>query len=540
MSFTMTNLPDDIEYLKALVLQHEAEKKQLASELEASRSKLDAFESEVDFLREQLRLLVHRRFGASSEKSSVNQLGLFNEAEETQASSVEELLAEEEAVHIEVPAHARKKPGRKPLPSWLEREEILHDLSDEEKVCAEGHALKEIGREVSEQLEFIPATAKVLRHVRVKYACPHCKASVKTAPMPPQPIPKSMASPGLLAHIVTSKYVDGLPLYRQESILQRAGIDIPRSTTSNWMIKAGTLVQPFINLMRDTLVAHDYVECDETRTQVLKEVGKRATSQSYMWVQRGEPNDTPLILYDYDPSRSGEVPKRLLEGFKGYLQVDGYEGYNAVCARAGVTRVGCWTHARRKFDEALKGQGKTKKGKPSTKASRARQGLALIRKLYAFEDQAKGMSREERWAFRQEHSKPWCDKIRKWLDESLPLIPPKSLTGKALSYLDTQWPHLIRFLEDGRLRLDTNLVENAIRPFAVGRKAWLFSDTVQGAEASANLYSLVETAKANGIEPYAYLKHIFTELPKATTLEEIETLLPFNIDRDQFPAYVKR
>ncbi len=533
MSTDMINLPDNIDELKALVLHHATNEEQLVS-------KLDTYQDEINFLREQLRLLVHRRFGPSSEKGSVNQLGLFNEAEEMQAAETEELLKEEASENIEVPAHARKKPGRKPLPSWLEREEIIHDLSDEEKICAEdGHALKEIGRESSEQLEFIPAKARVLRHVRIKYACPQCKAGVKTAPMPPQPIPKSMASPGLLAHIATCKYVDGLPLYRQENILQRAGIDIPRSTTSNWMVKAGTLVQPLINLIRDALLEDDYIQCDETRLQVLKEAGKPATSQSYMWVQRGEPKGTPMILYDYDPSRSGEVPKRLFEGFQGYFQSDGYEGYGALCAQKGITHLGCWAHARRKFDEALKGQGK-KKGKKSTKASRAQQGLALIQKLYAFEKQAKDMSAEERRAFRQEHSKPWLDKIRKWLDESLPLIPPQSLTGKALFYLDKQWPKLIRFPEDGRLRLDTNLVENAIRPFVVGRKGWLFSDSVQGAEASANLYSLVETAKASGIEPYAYLKHIFTELPKATTLEEIEALLPFNIDRDQFPAYVTR
>jgi transposase len=260
-----------------------------------------------------------------------------------------------------------------------------------------------------------------------------------------------------------------------------------------------------------------------------------------MWVQYGEPEGTPLVLYDYDPSRSAEVPKRLLEGFQGYLHTDGYEGYSAVGKQAGITHIGCWAHARRKFDEALKGQGKNKKkGKKSTKVSRAQQGLALIQKLYAFEKQAKGMTVEERRAFRQEHSEPWLEKMRKWLDESLPLIPPQSLTGIALSYLDKQWPKLVRFPKDGRIRLDTNLVENAIRPFVVGRKGWLFSDSVQGAEASANLYSLVETAKASGLEPYAYLKHIFTELPKATTVEEIEALLPFNIDCDEFPAYVKR
>jgi hypothetical protein len=338
-----------------------------------------------------------------------------------------------------------------------------------------------------------------------------------------------------LAHVAVSKYVDALPLYRQEAMLIRLGVDLPRATLANWMIKVGQLVVPLVNRIREQLLAGDYLQCDETRFQVLKEPGKRAQSQSYLWVQRGGTEDQPLLLYDYDPSRSGEVPKRLLEGFQGYLQTDGYEGYTAIGSMGGVIHVGCWAHARRKFDEALRAQGKNKKkgAKRSKKQSKAEQGLRYIGALYRVEREAATMSTQERHRIRHERSRPIVEQIRDWLDESVGSVPPKSLTGKALGYLDKQWPKLVRYLEDGRLRMDTNLVENAIRPFVVGRKNWLFADTVRGAEASANLYTVIETAKANGIEPYAYLRHVFAELPKATMLEDIGALLPGRIDREQ-------
>ena len=327
-----------------------------------------------------------------------------------------------------------------------------------------------------------------------------------------------------------SKYQDALPLYRQEQILQRIGVDIPRATLANWMIQAGTLVQPLINLLRDQLLGYHVVQMDETTVQVLKEAGKAAQSKSYLWVQRGGPPDHRIILYDYDPSRAQGVPKRLLEGFSGYLQTDGYEGYNAVVAGNGLTHVGCWAHARRKFDEAVKAQGKKKR------AGRAWRALSLIQKLYRVEREARELSSEQRRAYRNEQARVVLDELRTWLDDALPHVPPTSATGKALYYLNEQWPKLIRYLEDGRLEIDNNRVENAIRPFVVGRKNWLFSDSVKGVKASANLYSLIETAKANGLEPYRYLRYMFTELPKADTVKTIEALLPGNLEKDQLNA----
>jgi hypothetical protein len=294
------------------------------------------------------------------------------------------------------------------------------------------------------------------------------------------------------------------------------------------MIKLGELVLPLINLLRDNLLEYGIVQMDETTVQVLKEKDKAPSSQSYMWVQRGGPPDKPVLLFDYDPSRSGSVPLRLLEGYTGFLQCDGYDGYGAVGKRERVTLIGCWAHARRKFDEAIKAQGK--KGK--AKAGRATKGLAFIQKLYRIEKLAGECTAEERYRQRQKQAVPLLDEIRAWLDKSLPEVPPQSAVGKALHYLAGQWPKLVRYTEDGRLDIDNNAAERAIRPFVIGRNNWLFSDTVRGAEASTRLYSLIATAKANGHEPYRYLCHVFKELPAAASVEEFEALLPFNISAE--------
>ena len=500
-----TALPDDIESLKSLVFERDLE---------------------IQQLREYVRLLKSQRFGAASERIHRDQLGLFNEAEQL----VE--CAAPNAPEVTVASHTRTPRGRRPLPAWMPREEIVHDLPEDQKICPhDGSALVEIGRETSEQVEFVPATARVLVHVRPKYGCPQCKTGVRIAPMPPLPIPKSVASPSLLAYIAVSKYADALPLYRQQGILERIGIDVSRATLGSWMIKAGELVQPLVNLMREELLDSGFVQCDESRYQVLKEPGKPAESLSYIWVQRAAPRGRPLVLYEYDRSRSAEVPKRIFEGYQGVLQTDGYEGYGAIGREPGIAHVGCWAHARRKFTDALKGQGKNRKkgAKRGVRQSTAQAGLRFIQKLYVIERSVKDASPEERLSVRQQRSLALLGELRQWLDAALGSVIPQSLTGKALTYLDGQWPKLVRVFEYGEVPLDTNLVENAIRPFAVGRKNWLFADTVRGAEASANLYTLVETAKANGIEPWAYLERVFDRIPHAQTLEDLDALLPHRL-----------
>lgn len=498
------NSPELIAWINALILEK------------------DQWQEKCLQIEERLRLLLHKQFGASSEKVSPDQQDLFNEAEQDQPETEGEEETESEVI---VPEHTRKKRGRKPLPKHLPRVREEHDLAEDEKQCSCcGGELHRVGEDITEQLDIIPAKIRVIENVRFKYGCRSCETGIVTAKAPAQPIPGSIATPGLLSFVASSKYVDGLPLYRQEKfILARLGVDIARATTSMWMVRCGDLVQPLINLMRDKLLEAPLIHCDETVTQVLNEQGKTSKSQSYMWVQVAEPVvGQKIILFDYSPSRSGSVALQLLDSFKGYLQTDGYEGYAAISRQPGVINQGCWAHARRKFDEAIKGQ------KDKNKTGKAHMGLTYIRKLYRIEQTIKESPPDERKRVRQEQSLPILQQLRQWLDKSLPQVPPKTLLGKALHYLHNQWQKLIRYCDEGYLRMDNNLAENAIRPFVVGRKAWLFSNSVDGARASANLYSLVETAKACGLEPCQYLKTVFTLLPQAQSVEDIEKLLPWN------------
>ena len=524
MVIALDKLPDDVEELKSLVADQLVRNEQLQTDKQVIEKKNSQLKARVLTLQEQLNLALARRYAASSEKISPDQIQLFDEAELDAVSENETMAADEEII---VSVHTRHKSGRKKLPESLPRVDVVHELSAEERICPhDGAKLAEIGGVVSEQLDIVPAKIQVIRHIRKKYAC-DCGQCIKTAALPPQPIPKSLASAGLLAHVTVSKYQDALPLYRQETILRRIAVDLSRATLANWMIQAGLLVQPIINLLRDQLLDYDILQMDETPVQVLNEQGKTAQSTSYLWLQKGGPPEQPVVLYDYDPGRGAMVPLRLLEGFKGYLQTDGYAGYNAVVTANGLTHIGCMAHARRKFSDAVKAQGRNKK------KGKAHQGLALIQKLYRIEKQSRKLTAEERYARRQKHASPILAEIRAWCDDSLPQVPPTSTTGKALNYLNNEWDKLIAYLEDGRLEIDNNGAENAIRPFVLGRKNWLFSTSVKGVKASANLYSLIETTKANGREPYAYLRYLFAELPKAKTVEDFEALLPGNLKNEQ-------
>ncbi len=510
------DLPDDIVALRDLVVKLQTEVQHLTHQ--------------KNHLQEQIRLLLHKRFGASTEKYCAQQGDLFNEAEafaeedsglSDAGSAADNLTTVSHAVtQTTTPAN---KPGRKVLPAELPRVEIVHDLSLDQQQCPEGHPLTEIGVEISEQLDIIPAKVQVIRHIRKKYACPCCQAGVKLAPMPPQPIPKSNASPNLLAFIVTGKFLDGLPLYRQTRQFDRIGVNLPRATLANWTIHCGGLIQPLINLMQDQVNAYPVQQIDETTVQVLKEVGKAASTKSYMWVQRGGPPERPVILFTYAPSRNQSVAEQLLDGYQGYLQTDGYAAYANVCAQHKLKHLGCWAHVRRKFDEALKAQGK----QAANHNSIAHHVMLRIQALYRIEADIKHLPPEDKQRIRQQQALPILNAMKIWLDQTLLQVTPSSLTGKALAYLAKQWPTLTVYCQDSRLAIDNNSVERAIRPFVIGRNNWIFSDTVHGAKASANLYSLIETARLNGLEPYAYLCRVFTELPKAQTLAGIESLLPW-------------
>ena len=291
------------------------------------------------------------------------------------------------------------------------------------------------------------------------------------------------------------------------------------------MIQCGELIQPLINLLQDQLLARSLVHMDETTLQVLNEPGKTAQSKSYLWLMASFTHQ-PITLFHYDPGRSQQVPLDLLDASVNTLMVDGYEWYQKACDNYGIKRLGCWAHARRKFMDAKKIQPKGKTGK-------ADQALAFIQKLYLIEKQVKDDPPGQRYQVRQEQAKPIIEQIKTWLDKSLLHVPPKTALGKALTYLHNQWPRLIGYLEDGSYPIDNNLAENAIRPFAVGRKNWLFANSQAGAKPSANLYSLIQTAKANGLNPYEYLKHVFKELPNATAVEDMEKLLPWNLTENE-------
>ena len=491
---------------------------QLKAQLEQKSERLQQRESYIRQLEEYLKQLRQKPFTPSSEKTSPDQFGLFNEAEDTEQNAETESADASETVTIE--AHQRRRRPRVSLPDHLPREERIHDLPEAEKVCPhDGTALKAIGSEDSEQLEFIPAQLKVLVHKRLKYACPCCEQHLATADKPRQPIEKGQAGPGLLAAIATQKYCDALPLYRQSQLFERMGIALDRTNLANWMLRCGDLAQPLINLLHERLLAQPVVHMDETPLQVLNEPGKTAQSQSYMWVQASA-GEQPVRLFHYAATRAQAVPLERLSEQVPVLMADGYEGYAKACRDYGIVRLGCWAHARRKFMDAKKLQPKGKTGK-------ADQALALIQKLYRIEQETREQPPDERHRIRQKQAGPVIEKLQRWLEKSLPHVPPKTVLGKALAYLHQQWPRLVGYLDDGRYPIDNNLAENAIRPFAIGRKNWLFANSQAGARASANLYSLIETAKTNGLNPYRYLVRVFTDLPNAQTVEHIEALLPW-------------
>lgn len=510
----------------------------LVEEIRHLRHAMCELKNDKDHLEEILRLLRRQRFAPTSEITPSGQGTLFDEAET--------LAAEDSATTTAngaegKPPKMRGNPTRKPLSKDLPSVDTVIDIPESERFCAKsGEPLVKIGDEITEQLDLTPAKLFVQRTIRPKYICKcalcviaeDAPASdddsprVKIAALPAQPIPKSFASPGLLAAIATAKYADALPLYRQESILARSGVDLTRQTIAGWMVRCGEIVKPLINLAKDELISGPVILADETRVQVLKGTDKKPTAKSYMWCfMTGTDRGEKIILYELGPGRGHEVPLSFLEGYEGYLHTDGYEAYETLAAKMPkITLVGDWVHTRRKFDEAIKALPKDFKGEIKIKA-----GLDMINELFRIErvDIGKSAVDSERQRIRNEKSRPLTAALKAWADELSPTVRPQSLSGIALSYMLKRWAKLVLFLEDQILGLDTNDVENAIRPFVTGRKNWLFSASLAGAESSAALYSLVSMARAHGLNPYEYLKAVFTEIPRAKTTEDVEALLPW-------------
>ena len=496
-----------------------------SQEIESQSQEIAKQSQKIKLLEEMVRFLKHQKYSASSEKyvDDNPQGHLFDEA--SLPANLEEIEASEE--DITIPAHQRKKPGKKGINKDLPRERIIYDLSDEEKVCDCGHALNHIGEDITEQLDIIPAQIKVLQHVCKKYACHHCEDKIITAKKPTQPIPKSIASPGLLAHVLTSKFQYHLPLYRQESMLKGLGVDIARNTLSLWVIRCALLLQPLVNLLQDKILAYDIAYSDETTLQVLKEKNRRAESTSYLWAFGGGPPDEFCYIYQYHPGRSHSIAHDFFEGFKGYLHCDGYQAYDTLTAKNNqIIQVGCWYHARRKFADSAK---------VSKKSGMAHWFLKQIQQLSKIEKYLaeSKLSTEASKAYRLSKATPILNKIKAQLDKSQASAPPDSLLGKAIRYTQNQWLKLQKYLDDGRLEISNNRMERAIKPFAVGRKNWLFANSVDGARAAATIFSLVETCKAHEISVYHWLRYVLTRLPNAKTVEEIEVLLPFHFKNKQ-------
>lgn len=490
--------------------------------LQSQAAYIRELERRNELLTEYILQMERRTFGASADKLKflATQPSLFNEAEQVSDATAE---VEESERITQVSAHKRNKGGRKALPENLPRETVVHDLPDHEKVCCECHqAMERIGVDTTEKLEYVPATVRVVVHERPKYSCKQCECAPKQASPEPQAIPKSIATASLLSHVLVSKFIDATPLYRQEQQWKRLGIEISRALLSNWVVKCGDLLFILWLLMRDDLRGAPLVQADETRLQVLKEAGRTADQQSYMWLFQSGPPGKRIILYHYAPSRAGEVPSKMLgEAFSGYLQTDGYSGYHDICSRPNVTGVGCWAHARRKFVDA---------GKIVQKRGLAHDAVAMISMLYAVEKQAKEMSDIERHALRMEKARPVLEQFKAWLDEHEKIVIPKSALGKAITYARNEWTRLTTYQEDGRIEIDNNAAERSIKPFVIGRKNWLFCNAASGATASAVIYSLLQSAKANELPVSDWMTFVLKELPRCTTVEEKISLLPHRFD----------
>lgn len=479
----------------------------------------------IEYLQEQLNLKRYEQFSSKSEKSNDPKDNCFDEAQEPE--NIDEI--EEAEKSISVSGYTRKSgeknkfSGRKPLPDTLPREEFYYDLDEHQKTCTCGADLSPLKDSIYEQLEIIPAKLFIKKHIKKNYCCSSCDI-FKSGTMPKQPIPKSLAGPGLLSHILVSKYQDHLPLYRMEQILNRIGVDIARSTLASWVIKCAKLLEPMYQLLIENIVNYDVAYADETTVQVLKESDRKAQSNSYMWVFGGGSLEKKCYVYSYDKSRAHNVPLEILKGFSGYLHSDGYAGYDALANALNIKIVGCWYHVRRKFIEVQK---VTKKS-----SGLSGQFLDIIKKLSIIEAKAQELSLDAKsiYELRQKESRPLIEKFKKLLDDKINTAPEKSLLGTAMRYSLKQWPKLTSFLEDGRLEISNNLMERKIKPFVIGRKNWLFYDSVKGAKAGAIIYSLIETCKEHNLEPYKWFSYIFKNIYKIKENNSFNDFLPYNFD----------
>jgi transposase len=498
------------------------ENQKLHYKVEELTSAVEDLSLKLKWYEEQMNLAKLKRFGASSEATGQQMLDLFNEAEAEQNPKTAE-------PEIEKITYERKKRMTDPDSKLndLPVERIEYGIED--AACPQCHGpMHVMTEEIRKELKVIPAQLVVIEHVRKVYACRHCEAhDIKTpilrAKMPNAVIPKSMVSPSLLAFVMNRKYCEAVPLYRQQQQFQNYGIDLSRQNLANWMIAGAKWLDHLYRRLHMILLTKDILHADETTVQVLNEKNRKAEIQSYMWVYLTGKSDDPIALYEYQETRSTKHPRAFLSGFKGYLHTDGYAGYQGI---DGVKLVGCLAHARRKFDEAIKA---CPKGADQALLA-SQEGLDFCNQLFKIEREIEDKTFEESKEARTLRSRPLLDRFLSWLNQKSRQVLPKSSLGTAIQYCLNQWPKLTVYLEDGRLDLSNNRAERAIKPFVIGRKNWLFSNTPRGASASATIYSIVETAKQNGLSPYHYLEYLFEQLPNIDLddRDKLDQLLPWS------------
>jgi transposase len=485
--------------------------------------------AKLNWFEEQFRLNQHKRYGRSSEQTVyAEQQSLFNEAEALDAVKPSE--PEPTLEEITYKRKKKQKGHREEMLKDLPVEVIEHKMPEEEQICDVcGNDLHEMSVEITRELEIIPPQVKVIEHRRTVYACGECEENeittpVITAPMPKRTLPGSIASAATIAYVMIQKYMFGVTLYRQETYWKQLDIEISRQTMANWLILASSRWLSIVfEHMHRFLLQHDIIHADETGLQVLHEPGRPATSESYMWLYRTGRDGPHVVLFEYQTTRARKHPQKFLQGFKGYLCTDGYQSYEGLSE---IINVACLAHARRKWDEALKSLPKEVKDKPCA----AKEGLDFCNRLYRVEHELKDVTPKERYEGRLEKSKPVLDEFYKWLKQQRPRITPKSTTGKAITYCLNQWDKLNNYLLDGRLYCDNNISERSIKGFVISRKNFLFCNTPNGATASALIYSIIETSKANNLKPFEYMTYLLKMLPNLDVNDHsvLDSLMPWS------------
>ncbi len=519
---TAADLPDDIAALKALLLASERRVQERDDQVAGLEAQLNTRAAEIEHLKLWIAKLRRMQFGRKSEKldHQIEQLEL----------QLEDLQADEGEVAKAIPETdraPRNKPVRKPLPEHLPRDEKVHmPAADACPSC--GGGLRFLGEDVAEQLEYVPASFRVIRHVRPKLTCSCCDAIVQ-APAPSRPIERGIAGPGLLAHVLVAKFADHLPLYRQSVIYAREGVDLDRALLASWVGAASALLRPLVEAIRRHVLAATKLHADDTPIPVLAPGnGKTKTARLWTYVRddRSSGDTTPAaVWFAYSPDRKGIHPQTHMAGFSGVLQADAYAGFNALYENGAIEEAACWAHARRKFYDLHE-------ARPSALTTEA---LRRIAELYVIEADIRGKPPDQRRQARQNRARPLLDDLGRWLRAALEKLSRKSDTSAAILYSLNLWPALTRYCDDGAIEIDNSAAERALRGVAIGRRNYLFAGADSGGERAAAIYSLIGTAKLNGIDPEAWLRHVLAHIADHP-VNRVDELLPWHCAGQLAPA----